>query len=194
MFVEAEELDRRLVHLAGTGYPLLYLLDRQLEWNIVGWTELQLIVIASAAGALILEVLRLRGMLELWFYDALTRDYEQEYIAGYALYLIGIAFTVVLFTPAVALPAVLMLTIGDPISGLLSSGNLAKSTRVLFAMFGICLLLAAPFVPPAVAVVGAVTATAADGLKPVVFDYVIDDNLTIPIGAGATMTGMLALL
>lgn len=194
MFVEAEELNRRLVHLAGTGYPLLYLLDRELGLDIVGWTELQLLVIASAAGALILEILRLRGIMELWFYDDLTREYEQEYIAGYALYLIGMAITVVIFRPTVALPAVLMLTIGDPISGLLSSGNLAKSTWVLFAMFGICLLLAAPFVPPAVAVVGAATATAADGLKPVVFTYVIDDNLTIPIGAGATMAGMLAIL
>jgi dolichol kinase len=61
-------------------------------------------------------------------------------------------------------------------------------------MFGICLLLAAPFVQPAVAIAGALTATAADGLKPVVFSYVVDDNLTIPIGAGATMAGIIAVL
>lgn len=187
MLVEAEELNRRLVHFAGTGYPLLYLLDTHFEVGIVGWTELQALIVVSAAGALLLEVLRLSGIVDWWIYDELTRDYEQEYIAGYALYLVGMAITAVAFVPTIALPAILMLTIGDPISGILSSGTLAKSTSVLLAMFGVCLLLAAPFVSPLVAVVGAATATAADGLKPVVYSYVIDDNLTIPVGAGTAM-------
>lgn len=194
MLVEAEELNRRLVHFAGTGFPLLYLLDEQFKVGIVGWTELQALIVMSAVGALLLEVLRLSGMVEWWIYDELTRDYEQEYIAGYALYLVGMAITVVAFAPPIALPAILMLTIGDPISGILSSGTLAKSGWVLLAMFGVCLLLAAPFVSPVVAIVGAVTATAADGLKPVVYSYVIDDNLTIPVGAGTAMAVVSAVV
>lgn len=194
MLGEAEELNRRLVHVAGTGYPLLYLLDEQFGVGIVGWPELQALIVASAVGALLLEVLRLSGIVEWWIYDELTRDYEQEYLAGYALYLVGMAITVVAFPPAIALPAILMLTIGDPISGILSSGTLAKSTWVLLAMFGVCLLLAAPFVPPLVAVVGAAIATAADGLKPVVFSYVIDDNLTIPVGAATAMATVTAVM
>lgn len=194
MPVEAEELNRRLVHLAGTGYPLLYLLDRELAVGLVDWPVLQGLVVLSAVVALGLEALRLGGVVDWWVYDELTREYEQEYLAGYALYLVGMAAAVLAFHPQVALPATLMLTVGDPISGLLSSGTLAKSTWVLLAMFGVCLLLAAPFVPPAVAVLGAAVATAADGLKPVVFSYVIDDNLTIPVGAGAAMATGLAVL
>jgi dolichol kinase len=188
MLDEAEELNRRLVHLAGTGYPLLYLLDQHFDIGIIGWSELQVLIVVSAVGAFLLEVLRLGGVVEWWIYDELTREYEQEYVAGYALYLVGMAITVAVFAPAIALPAILMLTIGDPISGILSSGTLAKSAWVLLAMFGVCLLIAAPFVAPPVAVVGAATATAADGLKPVVFTYVIDDNLTIPVGAATAMT------
>jgi dolichol kinase len=194
MLAAAEELRRRLVHLAGTGYPLLYILDRTFDVGIVGWHELQIIVVGSALIALFLEALRLGGLLQLAIYDELTREYEEEYVAGYALYLVGMAVAVLAYVPDVALPALLMLTIGDPISGVLSSGRLAKASWVLLAMFGICLLVAAPFVPPVVAVVGAVVATAADGVKPVVFTYVIDDNLTIPIGAGAAMTVVLAVL
>lgn len=194
MLAAAEELRRRLVHLAGTGYPLLYILDRTFEVGIVGWPELQVIVVGSALVALGLEALRLGGVLELAIYDELTREYEKEHVAGYALYLVGMAVAVLGFAPDVALAALLMLTIGDPISGVLSSGSLAKASWVLLAMFGICLLVAAPFVSPGIAIVGAAVATAADGVKPVVFTYVIDDNLTIPIGAGAAMTAAMAVL
>ncbi|MFB6111665.1 MAG: dolichol kinase [Halobacteriaceae archaeon] len=192
--IEAAELRRRLVHVAGTGYPLLYLLDQRFAVGIVGWMELQLLVTLSALGGLGLEALRLTGVVDWWIFDELTREYEEDYVAGYALYLIGMAVAVVAYEPTVAVPATLMLTIGDPISGLLSSGTIGKATWVLFAMFAVCLLLASPFVPPVVAVLGAAVATAADGFKPVVFSYVIDDNLTIPIGSGAAMTAALMLL
>lgn len=194
MPLETEELNRRLIHLAGTGYPLLYLLDSYFAIGIIEWSVLQGVVLVSALVALGMEGLRLGGILEWAIFDELTREYEEEHLAGYALYLIGMGVAVLAFEPHVALPAILMLTVGDPISGLLSSGGIAKQTWVLLAMFGVCLALAAPFVQTIVAIVGAAVATAADGVKPVVFTYVIDDNLTIPIGAGAAMTGVLAIL
>jgi dolichol kinase len=54
-------------------------------------------------------------------------------------------------------------------------------------MFGVCTGLAAPFVPPVAAVLGGLAATLADGVKPVVAGYVIDDNLTIPPAAAVAM-------
>jgi dolichol kinase len=61
-------------------------------------------------------------------------------------------------------------------------------------MFAVCFLLAVPFTTSAVpssawlvgvaaAAVGATGATLADGVKPVVATYVIDDNLSIPPAA-----------
>ncbi|MFB6104545.1 MAG: dolichol kinase [Halobacteriaceae archaeon] len=182
------ELHRRLVHFAGTGYPALYLLDQSLAIGIVTWPRLQGLVVLSAVVALGLEAFRLTGHLDWAIYDTLTREYEQHHLAGYALYMIGMAVAVLAYDPHIAVPSVLMLTVADPVSGILSAGNLAKSLVVLLVTFGICLMLAAPFVSPAVAVAGAAVATVADGVKPVVATYVIDDNLTIPIGAGAAMT------
>jgi dolichol kinase len=43
-------------------------------------------------------------------------------------------------------------------------------------------------------VAGAGAATAADGVKPTIAGRVLDDNLTIPIAAGAAMALVLLLL
>ncbi|WP_396611101.1 dolichol kinase [Haloferax sp. S1W] len=178
------EIKRRLVHASGSGMPLLYILGL-VEWQVLGY-----LFIFSSVVVSVLEALRLFGNLEWRIYDELTREYEQDNVAGYALYMYSQTAVALLFAPHVAIPGMLMLTIGDPISGFLGSAPVGemKSLPTLSAMFAVCLVLAAPFVVPVVGLVpgivasavGAVGATLADGAKPVVAGYVIDDNLSIP--------------
>ncbi|ELZ77007.1 dolichol kinase [Haloferax larsenii] len=178
------EVKRRLVHASGSGMPLLYILDL-VDWRVLGY----LFVLASVV-VTVLEALRLFGGLDWRIYDELTREYEQDNVAGYALYIYSQTAVALVFAPHIAVPGMLMLTIGDPISGLLGSAPVGemKSLPTLGAMFTVCFALAAPFVVPVVgvvagvgaSVVGAVGATLADGAKPVVAGYVIDDNLSIP--------------
>ncbi len=180
------EYSRRLVHVSGTGLPLLYLLG----W--VTWFQLELLLLLGVALAGLLEFFRLYVGLDWWIYRELTREYEQDNPAGYALYFVSMAAVALVFQPYIAIPGMLMLTIGDPISGVLGSNDTgtAKEIGVLFAMFLVCFLLAVPFtagrsglpitIGVLAAAVGAIGATAADGLKPVVATYVIDDNLSIP--------------
>jgi len=180
----AEELKRRLVHASGTLVPLIAIVDPS-QWGLV-----QGLFVAGAVVAVVLEIVRLYVGIDWVVYDRLTREYEQDNLAGYALALISVAVVAVAFDQSVAIPAILMLTIGDPISGLLGSGELrtAKQAYVLLTMFGVCLLIAAGLgVPTVPAVLGALAATAADGLKPVVAGYVIDDNLTIPLAAAVAI-------
>ncbi|MFC7044061.1 diacylglycerol/polyprenol kinase family protein [Halobacteriaceae archaeon GCM10025711] len=184
------EVKRRLVHVSGTVVPLVY------AAGLLPWSVVRLLLLLGSAGALGLEALRLGGVVDWRIFDELTREYEQDNLAGYALYMFGMTATAWLFAPAVAVPAIMMLTVGDPVSGLLSSGDMGvKAGWVLLAMFGVCLaiasLLAVPLVP---AVLGALAATLADGAKPIIAGYVIDDNLTIPVGAGAAMAVGLAML
>lgn len=189
----ADELKRRLVHVSGTAIPALY---------VVGISSWRTVIVLAVGGMLIagvLEVLRLTGQLEWRIYDVLTRDYEADNPAGYALYFVGMAIVAIGFRadPNLAVAAILMLTIGDPISGLLGSTGPegVKGTSVLVIMFLVCLALAAPFliamttVPIGLtaAVMGAVAATVADGVKPVIAGYVIDDNVTIPLGGAVAM-------
>jgi dolichol kinase len=183
-----DEFERRLVHASGTGLPLLYVLD------LVTWREFGIVMLVCSAVAAALEFVRLVVGVEWAIYDRLTRPYEQENLAGYGLYMFSITAVVLVFAPYVAVPATLMLTIGDPVSGLLSGSREAgepKRPRTLAAMFLVCLAVSAPFlVPAAGTVVGlgasaaaAAAATVADGLTPVIAGYVIDDNASIPPAA-----------
>ncbi|WP_226039912.1 dolichol kinase [Natrinema sp. DC36] len=180
----ADELKRRLVHASGSGLVALYLLADYLEAGLT-WPRFRLLMIALATGALVLEFLRLRIGLDWQLYDVLTREYEQDNPAGYALYMISMAIVVVVFQQDIALPAMLMLSLGDPISGAVSDNTLqrVKPPKVLITMFLVSTVIAIPFLPIGVALVAALGATLADGVTLEIRTYIIDDNLTIPIYA-----------
>lgn len=177
------EVERRLVHVAGTGYPALYLL------GLATYEQLQLLLVASSVVAILLETIRLFVGLDWRIFEELTREYEEDNLAGYALYVFGMTMAALAFGPRVAIPAMLMLTIADPISGLVGSDELGvKATHTLLLTFGVCLLITSlSGLPLAAAVLGALVATLADGMKPIVAGYVIDDNLTIPVGSAVAM-------
>lgn len=179
------ELGRRLVHASGAGIPALYLL------SVVDWATLRLLLLAFASVAIVLELLRLSVGLDWAIYDRLTREYERDNPAGYALYAVSMALVGVAFSPPVAIPGMLMLALADPVSGVLGSAGVGewKSPPVLFATFGLSFCLAAPLTVPArgvavgslAAAVGAAGAAVADGYKPRIAGFVIDDNASIPV-------------
>jgi dolichol kinase len=180
----ASELRRRAVHASGVGLPALYLLEL-VEWRTLGY-----LLVAGSVVAAVLEAVRLLIGLDWTVYETLTREYERDNVAGYALYMFSMTAVAWIFDPAVAVPGMLMLTIGDPVSGLLGSNEAGRAKRagVLAAMFAVCFSLAAlvlvrsASLPTALlaAAVGGAGATVADGFTPVVRGYVLDDNLTIP--------------
>ena len=200
---ERVEFERRLVHAGGTLYPVPYLLD----W--ISWAETVVLLVAGLVVVAVLEFLRLVVGLDHAAYRALTREYESDSVAGYALYQASMT-GVVLFantsiaSPATAIPAMWMLSVGDPISGALADNGPRESKRpaVLGVMFVVCVALAVPFSVPAfgawvggiVAVVGAAGAAAADGLPPIVGGVAVDDNLTIPAAALVGMTAVVTVL
>ena len=181
------EVLRRLVHVSGATIPGLYLLD------LLTWGQVRALAVVGAGIGLLLEAVRLYGpdgwsvkeTLRRTVYRRLIREYERSNPGGYLLYLVGGAAVAVVFRPRIAVPAFLMLAIADPVSGVLGSGGLSGAKRpvVMAVTFVVSLGLALPFVAAVPAVLGALAATVADGVKPVVAGYVLDDNLTIPIGA-----------
>ena len=183
------EYGRRAIHASGVGMPAIYLLD------IVTWTELRYFMLAVTGIVFTLEFLRLVVGLNHRLYDEITRPYEQHSVAGYALYMLSMTTVALLFVPAVTIPAMLMLILGDPISGMLgdNAADEHKRPAVVVATFGVCFLLAVPFtvawttpgVGVAAAVVGAAVGAVADGIKPVIRGVGVDDNLTIPPAAAA---------
>ncbi|WP_299266521.1 dolichol kinase [Halorientalis sp.] len=192
----ANEAARRLVHASGAGVPGLYLLD------LLTWPQIRYVLVGGLALTIVLEVARLSFGFQWVVYDVLTREYEQDSPAGYALYVFSGSITGLLFGPAIAVPAILILTLADPVSGLLSDDELrtVKRPRVLVAMFlvstGLAYGSSAFFgfgLPSSAVLLGGLGATVADGVKPVLRGYVIDDNLTIPLFVAGAMTVGIAL-
>lgn len=184
------ELGRRLVHVSG-GVPAgLYLL------GVLDWPQLRLVYLVGVVAAIGLEAARLFGGVDWWVFRRLTRSYEQENPAGYALYVVGSAAAVLAFEPRIAVPAVLMLALVDPVSGMLAAPGRrpVKRPLVLTVTFALAGVIAVPFVPLPAAIAGAAAATLADGATPVIEGYVIDDNFGIPVGAAVAMWAVLQLV
>ena len=197
---ERVEFERRVVHASGTLYPVPYLLG-WISWATTGW-----LLIGSVVVAAVLEALRLTdsvGPLDP-LYDALVREYESDGIAGYALYQVGMAAAAIAFAPVFAVPAMWMLSVGDPVSGSLGENTATEPKRlpVVAAMVFVCFGIAVPYAIPAfgpdpgviVALAGAVPAAVADGLPPLIRGVAVDDNLTIPPAAATGMCLAAALI
>ena len=182
----ADELKRRLVHASGSGLVALYLLANALEVGLT-WARFRLLMVVLALGAIGLEFLRLRVGLDWRLFEKLTRDYEQDQFAGYGYYMVSMTIVVLLFPAKIALPAMLILALGDPISGAVSDDSLraVKGPKVLVTMFVASAIIAAPFLAESLlaVVAAALGATIADGVTVKIREFVVDDNLTIPIYA-----------
>jgi dolichol kinase len=176
-------LERRALHLSGSLVPLAYVAD------VLSWRAIQIVLAAGAALAIGLETVRLLVGLDWAIFDRLTRPYERSNPAGYALAVVAAAIVGWAFDPMVAVPAILLLTVVDPIAGLLSDldevdgVDRIKSLWVMFATFGIALLVARSLLPLRAALPAAAVVVLADAVKPRVFGFVIDDNASIPLSA-----------
>jgi dolichol kinase len=185
-----DELPRRLVHLSGSLLPFAYVL------NVLTWSQVQAVLAVAAIGVVAMETVRLTVGLDWVIFEALTRSYEQDNPAGYALAVVAAAAVVLLFSPPVAVAALLMLTVGDPFAGVLGSASVdgRKRFAVVGATFLLCLTIGLVFLPPRAAIPAAATATVADAVKPRVFGFVVDDNFSIPLGAAVAGALGLAFL
>ncbi len=176
------EVGRKLVHCAGAAFPALYILP------FVAWIHVTVLLVLVTSVVVILEFLRLRYGLQLFLYELLLREYEEDSPAAYMLYMVSMTVVAVLFDPMIAIPAILMLALADPFVGFVSDDQLRRVKRpaALAAMFVVCAVIALPFAyeAPLAVVLGALGGTIADGVKPTVAGFVLDDDLTIaPLGA-----------
>lgn len=187
------EIKRKTIHITGLSVPV----------GIVVFGKIYTAgMIALALGvALILEVGRLRGRINL----PATRDHEQEKVAGYIYYIFGSLVTVALFQPMIALTSMLMLSLGDAVSGLVGSVLMNANVReknvrwrfkplpIVASMFLACMVIGylssgLTRLPWEIYLFGALGATLADSMALVVCNRGLDDNLTIPIFSGIMMS------
>jgi dolichol kinase len=178
---------RRVVHVSGSLVPLAYLAD------VLSWTLVRYLLAAGAVLAVVLETIRLFVGLDWAVFDRLTRHYEQDNPAAYALAVVASAVVAWAFDPVVAVPALLLLTVVDPIAGMLSDVDdvddvdRLKPPWVMAATFVVALVVAALLLPLRAAVPAAAVVVIADAVKPRVWGFVIDDNASIPLSAAVVV-------
>lgn len=143
------------------------------------------------------EFRRLKGAIKVPF----LRDTEEKQVGSHAFFMLGTWISVLAFDADIAIASIFMLTIGDPASSaahLLSKGSsdlkkhrdvFFKPPCVILTMFIVSCSMGYLFLGSlAVAAVGGLGASLADGIRLKVYNFVIDDNLTIPLYAGMFMS------
>ena len=200
------ELGRKAFHLGGCIIPAAYHFFASRE------------VLLAALGACVLvagflEYMRLTGR-DLYPVSYM-RPSEDRRLAGYFYAAAALFLAVLLFSKTIAITAMLFLVIGDAATGLAGvilsmyagkrsidvrdggGGSLAHAIRhhkplpLMLVMFAVCAIAGLAFrpeLPYAAIAAGAIGAVIADAFPWRLGGHVIDDNLSIPLLAGALMT------
>ena len=184
-------LGRRIFHLlAASGATLLSLAIPEHPY--------MLLIGGGALLALAMEASRFRvgvfNRLFMLVFAPILKQSEVSEISGATWFLIAAFFTFYFYGPEVALPVLLFLAVGDPVAALVGartpgprfwgkspSGGVAF---VLAALAVWALVCAVGFGQWSWAVIIAAVAAALVELSPLP----VDDNLTVPLIAGAVMT------
>lgn len=185
---EGPQLGRRLFH-AGAGL----LLAGVLHWHVAEADRLLAAAVLGVLAVLLLlaDLARLRiPLLNRAFFvifRPLASPREAANLASSTWYAVGCALTVALFPLAMAVPAILVLALADPVASYLGRrwgrrplGKGSVEGSALFLLVAVVLLLA--FVPPMSAVVAALVGTWVERTP-----WSVDDNLSVPLAIGGVL-------
>lgn len=174
---------RRLVHFSALLVPIL---DEVTSRTIVLALLFAIVVVYTVE-----EVLRLKGRplpVLTSFTLRMCRPEETGRFIVRPIYLaIGIITSLVLFPTKIAYASIAVVAVGDPVAAYVGEKwgrihlRLNKTLEGLIAGLVLSFLAACIFVHPAAALLGAATAMLAELVD------ILDDNLTMPIAAGAVM-------
>jgi dolichol kinase len=184
---------RRLFHAAwGILFAVALTLwepDRAVAAGVLGGISLLLLV-----G----DLIRLRvPALNRFFFSAFrsfASPREADGVASSTWYMVGCALTVALFPREIAVAAILVLALADPVAsyfgrrwGTRRWGTGSVEGSALFLLVALVVLLV--LMPPVPAVSAALVVTWVERTR-----WRLDDNLSVPLATGAVLWGVMALL
>ncbi len=188
---------RKIFRLVGLLFPAVYAgVDRLLPGR--GVIAAAGVVVLFLGIMIPLELARLRRPgVNRWLFDRFrryTKEKERARFSSTTWFLAASLISILVFEKGIAIAAMLMLVAGDPVAEIVGTrwGRhplAGKSLEGTLAGFAACVCVSAPLAWTGVGVtlpailIGAVAAT--------IFELIplpIDDNFTIPLGAGAAMS------
>ncbi len=176
------EKKRKALHFSSSWVPIVYYLIPEHAGRGA--------LLAAAAVFLSLDVLRLNvPRVREFFYrifGEMVRQHESSTLLGSTSMVISALLAVYCFEKNVAVAAMLFLTVGDSMAGLIGSryGKIrifGKTLEGSLACFAACLVIVTivPGIPLSAGVAGAFVATLVE-----VLPIPLDDNFRIPLSAG----------
>lgn len=187
------EIRRQLLHIA-IGFVTLSLII----FGVLTPLILFLIIVLSAGLSILSK--KYRVPIVSWFLDNFEREKERERFPGkgFISFFVGILLAVKLFQPSIAYASIMVLTLGDSVSHMIGShigrirnplngiksveGNLAGG---LAGFMGAVL-----FVSPGLAIIGSFGAMIIEAIQIKMNESIVDDNIIVPLVAGAIMVLM----
>jgi dolichol kinase len=162
------------------------------------WMVIVPLLVALTAGAFLVDVLRFSapGANRLFFrvFGPLASPREARGVASSTWYLVGCTLAVATFPREIAVGAILVLALADPAASWLGRRHgkrrLGTGTVLGSAVFtGVAVLVLVPFVGPVSALLVALGTAAAE-----VLPWPLDDNLVVPLVAGALAWSLVPLV
>lgn len=191
------KLKRKLFRMVGLLFPLVYVAgDLAAPW--AGFAAAASILTLFLGIMFMLEYVRFhRPGVNRWLFEhfrAFTKEKEKARTSSTTLFLLSCFLTLLIFGKGVAIAAMLMLVFGDPVAEMVGTrwGRvplLGKSAEGTLAGLAACLIVTLPLVRAPLGL--GLWVIAAGALAASVFELIpfpVDDNFTIPLGAGAVMT------
>jgi dolichol kinase len=186
-----QELRRKGIHLSALAIPAaVYWLPRK---------PVVLGLLVLTLGFLVAELLRLghRSVRSVFsrLFGSMIRDHEHASFTGSTFFLVGSLLTVCVFARPVAVASLCFLILGDSVAALVgrSVGRVklfgGKTLEGAASNFLVCLGVGVVLLPLPLALAGA-AASAIVELLPIP----LDDNLRIPLAAGAAIEAVRHLL
>ena len=173
---------RKLFHFSGIIIPVVYLLtNKQTALIVTGG-----IFIVE----IILEVLRIKGILKIAFVEENMKKQESKKLSGSFFYVLSGLITIGFFGKDIAISSLFILSIADPLTSILGSrfgrirflGKSLEGSMVFFATSFLILRIFSFSLP--IALAGAVIAS----LTELFSSRFVDDNLSIPLVTALTLT------
>jgi dolichol kinase len=180
----AKELERKAVHVFAMLIPFgCYLLPSTVV--MAGLLTASVVMLAIEYGRL--ENRRVANVFKR-FFGSVIREHESFSFTGSTFVLVGSLCTYYLFEPKIAAAALSFLLLGDAAAAVVGKAFgsyrlFGKSFEGFVAMLGVSWLIGIVFVSTTLAAYGAVAAAIIEFLP-----IPLDDNLRIPLAAGAVMT------
>jgi acyl phosphate:glycerol-3-phosphate acyltransferase len=190
------KIRRKLFRMVGLLFPAVYAAGDAVA-PPAGWVAATAILVLFLCSMVALELVRFRRPgVNRWLFEhfrGFTKEKERQRTSSTTLFLLSCLMTILLFGRLVAIASILMLVFGDPVAEWVGTrfGRvrlLGKTLEGTAGGFVACLLAAAPValmssMTAAVLIAGAAAASLCELLP-----LPVDDNFTIPLGAGLAMT------